>query len=63
MNPIREIRQRTGMTQEAFAKHMQVTRTALTRMEGRAKPARILVLAAERVEQIAPENPTRDILP
>jgi DNA-binding XRE family transcriptional regulator len=50
MNPIREIRQRLGMSQASFAKQMGVTRESVTRMEGREKPATPLVLAAKWIE-------------
>ena len=50
MNPIREIRQRIGMSQASFAKHMGVTRESVTRMEGRDKPMTPLVLAARWIE-------------
>lgn len=50
MNPIREIRQRTGMTQEAFAKRMGICRTTFLRMERREKPQQFLVDAARWTE-------------
>jgi DNA-binding XRE family transcriptional regulator len=50
VNPIREIRQRMGMSQASFAKQMGVTRESVTRMEGRDKPMTPLVLAARWIE-------------